>query len=160
MCRSSRTAPGHRGAPGSAYRAGTEHMLQRPTTLPHRGGRSQQQHPTTSRHRHVDGPGVLYHTITAIDEADLTPALRGRRIDIARTSSAVGRTPSYWRMTPLGSIGSSAPATTIPSASRSKKTITLTRAGRRRNSSYCGRPACPRWRSSYVPKFAAPTSKF
>jgi putative polyketide hydroxylase len=31
----------------------------------------------------VDGPGVLYHTITAMVEADLTPALRGRRIDIA-----------------------------------------------------------------------------
>jgi 2-polyprenyl-6-methoxyphenol hydroxylase-like FAD-dependent oxidoreductase len=46
----------------------------------------------------VDGPGVLYHTITAIVEADLTPALRGRRVDIARTCSARGRTPSYyWR---------------------------------------------------------------
>jgi len=31
----------------------------------------------------VDGPGVLYHTITAMVEADLTPALRGRRVDIA-----------------------------------------------------------------------------
>jgi len=31
----------------------------------------------------IDGPGVLYHTITAMAEADLTPALRGRRVDIA-----------------------------------------------------------------------------
>jgi putative polyketide hydroxylase len=31
----------------------------------------------------VDGPGVLYHTITAIVDADLTPALHGRRVDIA-----------------------------------------------------------------------------
>jgi putative polyketide hydroxylase len=31
----------------------------------------------------VDGPGVLYHTITAMVEADLTSALRGRRVDIA-----------------------------------------------------------------------------
>ena len=31
----------------------------------------------------VDGPGVLYHTITAMVEADLSPALRGRRVDIA-----------------------------------------------------------------------------
>jgi putative polyketide hydroxylase len=31
----------------------------------------------------VDGPGVLYHTITAMVEADLTPALRGRRVDMA-----------------------------------------------------------------------------
>ncbi len=31
----------------------------------------------------VDGPGVLYHTISAMVEADLTPALRGRRVDIA-----------------------------------------------------------------------------
>jgi putative polyketide hydroxylase len=31
----------------------------------------------------TDGPGVLYHTITAMLEADLTPALRGRRVDIA-----------------------------------------------------------------------------
>ena len=31
----------------------------------------------------TDGPGVLYHTITAMVEADLTPALRGRRVDIA-----------------------------------------------------------------------------
>jgi putative polyketide hydroxylase len=31
----------------------------------------------------IDGPGVLYHTITAMVEADLTPALRGRRVDIA-----------------------------------------------------------------------------
>jgi putative polyketide hydroxylase len=31
----------------------------------------------------VDGPGILYHTITAMVEADLTPALRGRRVDIA-----------------------------------------------------------------------------
>jgi putative polyketide hydroxylase len=31
----------------------------------------------------VDGPGVLYHTITAMVEADLNPALRGRRVDIA-----------------------------------------------------------------------------
>ena len=31
----------------------------------------------------VDGPGILYHTMTAIVEADLTPALRGRRVDIA-----------------------------------------------------------------------------
>jgi hypothetical protein len=28
----------------------------------------QHQHPTTPRHRHIDGPGVLYHTITAIVE--------------------------------------------------------------------------------------------
>jgi FAD binding domain len=40
------------------------------------------------------------------------------------------------------SRGSSAPAT-IPSASRSK-TTRRTRAGRRRDGSYCGRPACPR----------------
>jgi hypothetical protein len=46
------------------------------------------------------------------------------------------------------SRGSSAPAT-IPSASRSKKTTRRTRAGRQ-DGSYCGRPACPRWRSSYV----------
>jgi hypothetical protein len=38
------------------------------------------------------------------------------------------------------SRGSSAPAT-IPSASRSKKTTTPTRAGRRRDGSYYGRPA-------------------
>jgi putative polyketide hydroxylase len=31
----------------------------------------------------VDGPGLLYHTITAMVEADLTPALRGRRVDMA-----------------------------------------------------------------------------
>lgn len=31
----------------------------------------------------VEGPGVLYHTITAMVESDLTPALRGRRVDIA-----------------------------------------------------------------------------
>jgi hypothetical protein len=30
---------------------------------------SQQQHPTTTPgHRHIDGPGILYHTITAIVE--------------------------------------------------------------------------------------------
>jgi putative polyketide hydroxylase len=31
----------------------------------------------------VDGLGVLYHTITVMVDADLTPALRGRRVDIA-----------------------------------------------------------------------------
>jgi putative polyketide hydroxylase len=31
----------------------------------------------------VEGLGVLYHTITAMVEADLTPALHGRRVDIA-----------------------------------------------------------------------------
>jgi putative polyketide hydroxylase len=31
----------------------------------------------------VEGPGILYHTVTAMVEADLTPALRGRRVDIA-----------------------------------------------------------------------------
>jgi hypothetical protein len=41
-------------------------------------------------------------------------------------------------------VSSSALAATIPSASRSKKTTTPTRTGRRRDGSYCGRPACPR----------------
>ncbi|MFD2078086.1 2-polyprenyl-6-methoxyphenol hydroxylase [Actinopolymorpha cephalotaxi] len=31
----------------------------------------------------VDGPGALFHTITAIVEADLTPATRGREVTIA-----------------------------------------------------------------------------
>ncbi len=31
----------------------------------------------------VDGPGIMYHTITAMVEADLTDALGGRRVDIA-----------------------------------------------------------------------------
>jgi putative polyketide hydroxylase len=30
-----------------------------------------------------DGPGILFHTITALVDADLRPALRGRRADIA-----------------------------------------------------------------------------
>jgi hypothetical protein len=56
--------------------------------LPHiaADGEPQQQDPTTTpRHRHVDGPAVLYHTITAIVELRrICPfALRGRRVDIA-----------------------------------------------------------------------------
>ncbi|WP_020579829.1 FAD-dependent monooxygenase [Actinopolymorpha alba] len=31
----------------------------------------------------VDGPGALFHTITAIVEADLSPATRGRRVSLA-----------------------------------------------------------------------------
>jgi putative polyketide hydroxylase len=31
----------------------------------------------------TDGPGVLFHTVTAMIEADLAPALRGRRVSIA-----------------------------------------------------------------------------
>ena len=31
----------------------------------------------------LDGPGLLFHAITAMIEADLTPALRGRRVSIA-----------------------------------------------------------------------------
>lgn len=31
----------------------------------------------------TDGPGVLFHTVTALIDADLTPALRGREISIA-----------------------------------------------------------------------------
>ncbi|HEV8167354.1 MAG TPA: FAD-dependent monooxygenase [Actinomycetota bacterium] len=31
----------------------------------------------------TDGPGVLFHTVTAMIEADLRPALRGRRVSIA-----------------------------------------------------------------------------
>ncbi|HEU4619699.1 MAG TPA: FAD-dependent monooxygenase [Gammaproteobacteria bacterium] len=31
----------------------------------------------------VDGPGILYHTITAMVDADLTPATRGRAVSIA-----------------------------------------------------------------------------
>jgi putative polyketide hydroxylase len=99
MCRSSGTPPGFT-AVLQDRRIGTEHMLQRPTTYLIAADGEPQQHPTTTpRHRHVDGPGVLYHTITAIVEADLTPTLRGRQVDIARTLSARGRTPSYWRMT-------------------------------------------------------------
>ena len=63
-----------------------------------------------------------------------------------RTSSARGRTPSsYWRMRRRWeAFGSYSVLATIPSASRSKKTTTPTRAGRRWDDSYCGRPACLR----------------
>jgi putative polyketide hydroxylase len=61
-------------------RTGPEHMLQADYLIAADGAKS------SIRRRlgiDVDGPGVLYHTITVIVEADLTPALRGRRVDIA-----------------------------------------------------------------------------
>jgi putative polyketide hydroxylase len=61
-------------------RTGTERMLQADYLIAADGANS------SIRRRlgiDIDGPGVLYHTITAMVEADLTPALRGRRVDIA-----------------------------------------------------------------------------
>src|SRR5215216_3700186 len=61
-------------------RTGTQHALRADYLIAADGWNS------PIRHRlgiGTDGPGVLYHTITAMVEADLTPALRGRRLDIA-----------------------------------------------------------------------------
>jgi putative polyketide hydroxylase len=67
-------------------RTGTEHTLQRPTTylIAADGANSS----SIRRRRLVIGvrrwpQRPVPHTITAIVEADLTPALRGRRVDIA-----------------------------------------------------------------------------
>jgi hypothetical protein len=109
----------------------------------------------------------LYHTITEIVEADLTlrAAWPSGRHSV-RTSSARSRTyrPSYWRAheAPLGSIL----GLLQYRLRRFQARIDRRRLLHRRTSgsssvddSYCGRGLPEGWRSSYVPRFAAPTSK-
>jgi FAD binding domain len=92
----------------------------------------------------VDGPGPLFTTITAIVEADLNPALRGRKVSIAYPQPqpftilmAHDDQGRRWVFTTGYDPGTPHPRT-------SPTTGWPSWSGRR--------PACPRWRSRCGPR--------
>jgi putative polyketide hydroxylase len=129
--------------------------------LPHRGGRRANSSIRRRLGIDVDGPGVLYHhLITAIVEADLTPALRGRRVDIACVPQAPAAVHSvllaHYAVGKHWVFG-----TGYDPKRESIEEDYYTDESGSSSGWFVLRPAClsEGWRSSYVPRFAAPTSK-